>query len=145
MSVTVLGPGWSPRATFVRRRQKSGWLSPVEIDQRHDESGPAPNPTTRRASQKGFLEVSLADYLALLDWTGRQLRRNKRGSIPAKLAPILDRIGIEPTGWCDLVKKFGRLFKRAVGTAESLLVEAERRNLNYMQAPGLTLLSPQAE
>ncbi len=29
----------------------------------------------------------------LLDWTGRELRRDKRGAIPDELAPILDRLG----------------------------------------------------
>jgi putative transposase len=31
----------------------------------------------------------------LLDWTGRELHRDKRGAIPENLAPILDRLGID--------------------------------------------------
>ena len=44
--------------------------------------------------RKGFLAVSLEQYVELLDWTGRQLREAKRDSIPQYLAPILERIGL---------------------------------------------------
>ena len=45
-----------------RRRQRSGWMSPIEINEAADATGPDLNPTPRRASQKGFLSVSLVDY-----------------------------------------------------------------------------------
>ena len=54
---------------------------------------------------------------------------------------ILKRIGIDSSGWCDLVKKFGRLFKRAAGSPESLASEAARRGQSFMQAPGCSLLT----
>jgi len=121
-------------------RRKSGWMSPLEINERTDSSGPEPERSTRRASQKGFLPMSLGQYLQLLDWTGRQLQRTKRGTIPADLAPILTRIGLDTKSWCDLVQKFGRLFKRAVGTTDSLVQEAGRRGVKYMHAPGRNLI-----
>jgi len=123
------------------RRGKSGWLSPLEINERKDPVGPDVSPLPRRASLKGFLSMSLAQYLELLDWTGRQLRSKKRGVIPSHLAPILDRLGIETSSWCDLVKKFGKLFKRAAGKQDSLSAEATRRGLGYMHAPGTAIFS----
>jgi hypothetical protein len=33
-------------------------------------------------------------YLKLVDWTGRRVRLNKRGAIPADLAPIVDRLQV---------------------------------------------------
>ncbi|MDA1056041.1 MAG: hypothetical protein O3C40_37140 [Planctomycetota bacterium] len=84
--------------------------------------------------------MSLSKYLELLDWTGRQLRVGKRGTIPSELAPILERLGVDTVGWCDLVQKFGKLFKRAAGNAESLSSEAVRRGQSYMQASGVSLL-----
>ncbi len=128
-----------------RRRQKSGWLSPVEINEQTDATGPDPSPTDRRASQKGFLSMSLAKYLELLDWTGRQLRTGKRRAIPSHLASILERLGLDTTSWCDLVSKFGKLFKRAAGTAASLATEAARRGQSYLHAPGRSLLAPASE
>ena len=125
-----------------RRREKSGWMSPIEINEKSDATGPDRNPTDRRASQKGFLPISLTKYLELLDWTGRQIRRKKRGAIPSDLAPILERLGLDTLTWCELVQKFGKLFKRAAGTADSLATEASRRGQGYMHAPGASMLAP---
>ena len=137
--------GKRPRATHAwersRRRKKSGWMSPLEINEASDAVGPDASDCGRRASLKGFLSMSLSKYLELLDWTGRQLRSGKRGAIPSELAPILERLGLDGAGWCDLVKQFGKLFKRAAGNAESLSIEAARRGQSYLQAPGASLLS----
>jgi hypothetical protein len=127
-----------------RRRTRSGWMSPLEIDEKSDSAGPNPSPCSRRASLKGFLSMSLAKYLELVDWTGRQIRTGKRGAIPAQLAPILERLGLDAAGWCDLVTQFGKLFKRAAGTADSLSREAARRGQHYLHAPGLRLMPDSA-
>jgi REP element-mobilizing transposase RayT len=117
------------------RRSRSGWLSPIEIDERDDLAGPDADRSGRRASRKGFLGISMATYLALLDWTGRQLRSDKVSRIPEHLAPILTRIGVDTRGWCDVVSQFGRVFKRAAGTPESLAHEAIRRGQGWLCAP----------
>ena len=119
-----------------RRRKRSGWMSPIEINELDDAIGADADRSGRRASKKGFLAVSMLRYLELLDWTGRQLHRDKVGSIPSHLAPILTRIGLDAYGWCDLVKKFGRTFKRAAGTRDSLASEASRRSQGWLCAPG---------
>jgi len=109
-------------------------MSPIEIVESDDPVGPCLEESGRRASSKGFLAVSLARYLELLDWTRRQLRADKVGSIPQHLAPILRRIGLDPPGWCDVVRKFGRVFKRAAGTPESLAQEAIRCGQSWLCA-----------
>ena len=116
-------------------RDRSGWLSPVQIDESSDRAGSDVSPSGRRASDKGFLPISVTAYLELLDWTGRQLRSDKVGSIPGHLSPILRRIGVDARGWCDVVTKFGRIFKRAAGTPESLAGEAIRRGQGWLCAP----------
>jgi len=121
--------------------RQSGWLSPIEIDGRQDPIGPDPSATSRRASNKGFLSISATNSLELLDWTGRSIRTDKRGSIPAHLAPILVRIGLDADCWCDVVTRFGKLFMRAAGTAEHLAAEARRRGVCWLQGPGGRLLS----
>jgi REP element-mobilizing transposase RayT len=122
--------------------QQSGWLSPIGIDEQKDELGPELDTTGRRASRKGFLSISLTDYLQLLDWTGRAIRADRRGSIPAHLAPILTRIGVNGEHWYELVTRFGKLFKRAAGSAENLAAEARRRGVRWLQGPGARLLAP---
>lgn len=81
------------------------------------------------------------DYLQLLDWTGRAIRTDRRGSIPADLAPILTRIGVDGEHWFEAVTRFGKLFKRAAGSAEHLAAEAGRRGVRWLQGPGARLLS----
>ena len=130
----------SKRWERARNRKRCGWLSPIEIDEQADPTGTDTSPCPRRASLKGFLSVSLASYLDLLDWTGRQIKAGKRGSIPSDLKSIFERLGIEPNSWWIVVGKFGRLFRRAVGSPESLCNEATRRGQSYMQAPGSGLL-----
>jgi len=42
------------------------------------------------------LAFKLTDYLELLDWSGRIIRADKRGSIDSQCSPILERLNIEP-------------------------------------------------
>ena len=115
--------------------QRSGWMSPIEIQETSDPIGEDHGNFSRRASEKGFLPISLGAYLELLDWTGRQLVSGKRGVIPSHLDPILRRLGLDSSRWCDVVSKFARYFKRAVGTAEHLQEEAARRGQRWLQSP----------
>jgi len=115
-----------------RRRRKSGWMSPIEINEKEDPLGACIESSGRRASSKGFLSVSMARYMELLDWTDRPLKAVMVGVIPDHLAPILTRIGLDATGWCEVVSKFGRVFKRAAGTPESLAQEAIRCGQSWL-------------
>lgn len=82
------------------------------------------------------LPFRLQDYLELLDWTGRQLRRNKRGVIDDSLPPILERLSIEPDKWLYTSSHFESSFKSLVGTAQSMLSKC--KHLGYQRTPTLT-------
>jgi len=69
----------------------------------------------------------------LLDWTGRELRADKRGAIPEHLAPILDRLGLNRSNWVETVGRFGRMFKQAAGRSNSLLDAAARCARRWFQ------------
>ncbi|MEO1619022.1 MAG: hypothetical protein AAFV88_24435, partial [Planctomycetota bacterium] len=77
-----------------------------------------------RCSDKGFLPLSLGDYLELLDWTARQLHPGKRGRTPANLPPILSRLGLTADRWTKLVSDFGDVFCHVAGRVDR--VEASR-------------------
>jgi hypothetical protein len=77
--------------------------------------------------------MGLDDYLRLLDWTGRQVRRDKQGSIPSDLAPILERLKIVPDIWSAMVQQFGRWFGTAAGSRDALAAEATRRQRRWLQ------------
>jgi hypothetical protein len=44
-----------------------------------------------KEERKG-IQFDEQDYYRLLDWTGRAIRDDKKGSIPEDLAPILERL-----------------------------------------------------
>ena len=69
----------------------------------------------------------------LLDWTGRELRADKRGAIPDHLAPIVDRLGINRLNWVETVRGFGRRFKQAAGRPSSLVDAGARRSRRWFQ------------
>jgi hypothetical protein len=120
-------------------RRPASWLSPIELESR-GRPGPKPAREPVRASDKGFLSMPVRKYLELVDWAGRQLRRDKRGAIPGELAPILERVGLSGEVFLTWVGRFKQSFRRVVGTPASLLDEATRMNKAWLQSPGAKLL-----
>jgi hypothetical protein len=113
---------------------RDAWLSPVpDSDVATPRGNPSASKPARRASDRGFLPLALDDYLALLDWTGREIRADKRGSIPSDLRPILERLSIDVENWIDTVSCFGRWFHRAVGRLPSMAARAGRSGKFWFQ------------
>ncbi|WP_051333428.1 hypothetical protein [Aliagarivorans marinus] len=67
------------------------------------------------------LPFSLADYLALVDMTGRVIREDKRGAIDATTSPILERLNIDHQCWLELTTGLEKHFGGVVGRDTSLL------------------------
>ena len=112
-------------------KQDNGrWLAPLTLEADH--LGDMPCEEGYRASDKGLLTLELDDYLRLLDWAGRQLRADKRGVIPADLAPILERLGICSDEFLDTLNDFPRLFPRLAGKAEQIYDRAKAANRRGM-------------
>jgi hypothetical protein len=124
-----------PHATkHPGERERDGWLSPVPVE--GDTAVKAKRNRNRRASNKGFLSMEQDDYLRILDWTGRQIRSDKRGAIAKDVAPILDRLGVATDCWVDCVKNFGRWFHRAAGRVALLADEASHAGKRWLQGIG---------
>ena len=107
------------RKSKKRPRRREGkardrWLSPVPLNTRAS----CGDRVSWRASNKGFLPVTLDEYLQLLDWTGRQVRGNKRGSIPRHLAPSWND--------CRLSAKAGRTRFRTSAAGSAMPRAASR-------------------
>jgi hypothetical protein len=117
----------SSRRTAARL---DGWLSPMTLDESSTDVDGHPQ---RRASNRGFLPIEWKEYLRLLDWTGRQICQDKRGSIPSDLAPILNRLQVLPETWTSVVREFGRWFGTAAGRADALAAEATRRSRQWLR------------
>jgi hypothetical protein len=82
----------------------AGWLCPIQSD----------------SNRRGILQITAAEYLDLVDQSGRILRSDKRGAIDADLAPILLRIGANPEAWIDTISRFESRFRLAAGLLSSL-------------------------
>lgn len=116
---------------------KAGWLQPVQLEPKR--KAVREKATTRRPSNKGFLSMTLAEYLQMLDWTGRQIRRDgKLGAIPTDLKPLFDRVGMSAEIWVDCVRRFGKWHASGVGRPSSLKRQAERTGCNRSLNTGLS-------
>jgi len=80
------------------------WLCPIQSD----------------SQRRGILQMTTAEYIDLVDKSGRILRTDKRGAIDPDLAPILLRIGANPQAWHDTISHFGSRFRLAAGLLSNL-------------------------
>lgn len=81
------------------------------------------------------LPFRLADYLELVDWTGRAIRDDKRGAIRSELPPILERLQIEPKYWLYMARHFESRFRGLVGAVHRLRTVC--KGLGYRRVPNL--------
>jgi len=84
-------------------------------------------------SQEVGLPFTLTDYIELVDWTGRIVRDDKRGSINPNLPPILKRLNFEKDAWHTLTTQFESQFKQWVG-AELLVIQTYKAK-KYQRIP----------
>ena len=78
----------------------------------------------------------LTDYLELVDWTGRQMREDKRGFINTDLPAILDRLRISPAQWFFLTTRLESRFKHLEGTVSA--IKKACNDLNRHWVHGIT-------
>ena len=76
--------------------------------------------------------ITLDEYLTLVDTTGRIVRSDKRGAIPANLAPILDRLHINLDAWLSLMRSSGHFGLGSFGALASRAREALRRGAKWI-------------
>jgi len=91
------------------------FLSPLTIDEKRDSIGACAHQTRQRCSDKGFLSMSIVDYLELLDASARMVRPDKNGYTPTDVPPIFERLRLDPDYWRMQIKDFGRLFSNVAG------------------------------
>ena len=101
----------------IEHGEKAGWLAPVALDPPRRKV--REKMTARRASNKGCLSMTLDQYLKLLDWTGRQIRKDKVSVIPMECAPILERLDCSAEAWVDFVRNFRKRFRGEAGLSQS--------------------------
>lgn len=71
------------------------------------------------------LSLKQGDYIELVQWTGQQVRADKKGAIPKNAPPALRKTGCTAEHWPVQLKAVGSGYWRMIGSAEQLLEKAE--------------------
>jgi putative transposase len=66
------------------------------------------------------IHMHLIDYIELVDWSGRQIRPDKRGAISDIAPPILARLGIEQGNWLQNCQKLEDEFRQVIGPVAAI-------------------------
>ena len=66
------------------------------------------------------IPIAFKDYLALVDYTGRLIRKSKRGFICKEEPSILDVMGMTSSEWIDSSTQKRHRMPRALGGAEAI-------------------------
>jgi hypothetical protein len=86
---------------------------------------------------KATIPFTLHDYVALVDWTGKARRDDKRGAIDAQLPSIMQRLNLDTEAWQLAMQPRGNVFGRALGRLDHLRLHA--RTLGQSWVRGLRL------
>ena len=83
------------------------------------------------------LSLSTADYLQILDWTGRVLVPGKQGKVNDDAPVILSVIDAAPDRWMLRVRGYGGGWARVVGSAQDLIDLAKQLGRRWLKGIGL--------
>jgi hypothetical protein len=83
---------------------------------------------------RGLLNMTVDEYLTVVDRVGRIIRHNKRGSIPRDLPPILERLDLDAERFSDAMRHAGDLLGTVSGTYASQARELARRGRKRLRA-----------
>jgi len=109
-----------------RAPEEGLWLAPIESRKGDaDGAGAAKVPP-------GVLDMTLDEYLTVVDLTGRIVRGDKKGAIPSELASILARLEVDVGRWVTVMSGVSKLVGTVVGAAHSRAAEAARRGMRWV-------------
>jgi REP element-mobilizing transposase RayT len=115
---------------------RDAWLSPLTLDERA-KPGAMVSESRVRASDKGFLNMSLKDYLSLLKWTAENKPSVGKPKDCPEVEPILKKLGIDGSVWIDLVWRFKKYFQGSVaGLPETMAEHAKQHNHRWRRGQG---------
>lgn len=93
-------------------------------------------PFSDQGVDSGSIPHRFKDYLALVDWTGRAIRDDKRGHIDSRLPPIIQRLNIDPDAWQLSMQRSGNVFGRAMGRLDHLRLHANTLGQSWIRGIG---------
>lgn len=84
------------------------------------------------ANVQKAIPIFFNEYLDLLDWTGREIKADKRGAIPVDLPAIAGRIGLSTETWLTKMRPRVSWFPRAVGSKANIEAYAQAINQRWL-------------
>ncbi|MBL8299578.1 MAG: hypothetical protein JNN30_14670 [Rhodanobacteraceae bacterium] len=81
-------------------------------------------------------DIRLRDYLALVEWTGKQLRNDHGGAIFEAAPAIVEQIEKNVSRWPVRVKAIGSRYWRVVGEAQDLVDTAKALGQRWLRGIG---------
>jgi REP element-mobilizing transposase RayT len=90
----------------------------------------------KASDQYKAIPFELNEYIALVDWSGRAILYNKRGSISESTPPILYRLGINENDWLNHIHYFERQFPTVAGSIDKLRILAENTSRRWIKGMG---------
>jgi REP element-mobilizing transposase RayT len=89
------------------------------------------------AKSFNFPNITVGDYLELVDFTGRQIAPGKRGRIEPSEPAALTKLGLSRDHWTTKVKGIGSGYWRVVGALEDLRELAKELGLRTLYGTGI--------
>lgn len=136
MSYVDLNPIRAGMAENLEASAHTSAVCRIERVRAHATAATAPLGSINLASMADCLPITTGDYLALIDWTGRLTRVDKRGHINAKEPPILRKLGLTEQQWHRQVLGTERRYWRAIGAVQSLIDKAAAIGQSWLKGIG---------
>jgi len=121
----------------ARIENRAGHLMPLLQNCGNHREAPNPGEISRVP-----LQISQEDYLYLVDWSGRIVRNDKRGFIPAGAPPILSRLNRCGESWSREIRYYGTWYFRAAGSLDSLQDYCNHLKQKWLKGMGRADLKP---
>lgn len=83
------------------------------------------------------LSLKQGDYIELVQWTGQQVRPDKKGAIPKNAPSALTKTGCTEKHWPTQVKAVGSTYWRMIGNADQLMDKAEALGQRWLKGIGI--------
>jgi REP element-mobilizing transposase RayT len=93
-------------------------------------------PNVKSEEETRSIPFSEAEYLELVDWTGRAQRPDKRGAIDARQPAIMRRLNLDKDVWRNAMQAGGNVFGRAIGQINHLRLHAAALDQSWIRGSG---------
>lgn len=125
-----------PHSKLAKRINKQEQLK-QELDVvAQPEAALMPFDGSAHTSVNSALPFTFADYVELVDQTGRVIRDDKRGAIPGSAIKIIATLGIDPDNWLEHIECFGRRYGNCVGARDQMINFADLFERSWSKGVG---------